>query len=329
MAALLFSIIYNISLTIVLTLAASCAFFLYRHHRRPLLVAICIMFLVYLVDNTIVFCTEIVPEFAGIYDRMFLETPSVKTVYFVTLLGSLLYALHCVIPLFTLRHMGFLIGIYAALLVCVPMISQHDWMVFVYYFITQIVVIGISIWGLTILRNAESSFDRGMLKRIFLYFLCMSILILAEDSFVIFFRDQFDGPWPKINNRNISENLMYLGLSLPLFRYTAKQLKGYSPAVPEPAAASQPEQPRDLLDFSSLYKLTEREQEILFLLLQSRSQQEISDQLLIAPGTVKTHTHNIYQKTGASNRSQVIAKYREFCDLQQPAAADGRVEEAL
>ena len=329
MAALLFSIIYNISLTVVLTLAASCVFFLYRHHRRPLLIAICIMFIVYLADNTIVFCTEISPEFAVIYDKMFLETPSVKTIYFVTLLGSLLYALHCVIPLFTLRHMGFMIGIYAALLVCAPMISQHDWMVFVYYFITQIVVIGISIWGLAVLRNVESSFDRGMLKRIFLYFLCMSVLILVEDSFVIFFRDQFYGPWPKINNRNITENVMYLGLSLPIFRYTAGQLKQYPPRqenlpvqnLPVQNLPEQEQLPRDLCEFAATYKLTEREQEILFLLIQSRSQQEISEELLIAPGTVKTHTHNIYQKTGASNRSQVIAKYRDFCELQQPVSS--------
>jgi len=326
LAVALFSVIYNITITIVLALAACCIFFLYCHHRRPLLIAICTMFLVYLVDNTIVFCTEIIPEFAGIYDRMFLETPSVKTVYFVILLGCLLYALHCVIPAFTLRHMGCLIGVYAALLVCAPMISQHDWMVFFYYFITQSVVIGISIWGLVALRKAESSFDRGMLKRIFLYFLCMSILILAEDTFVIFFLDQFSGPWLKINNRNITENLMYLGLSWPVFRYTANQLKlnpaaQVKPADPEISEPNQ--QQRELCDFCFSYKLTEREQEILALLLQSKSQQEISDELLIAPGTVKTHTHNIYQKTGSANRSQVIAKYQAFRD---PAARDASAE---
>ena len=60
MTATLFSIFYNIFLTVVLTAAACCVYFLYHHHRRPLLVAIFIMFAVYLIDNTIVFCTEIV-----------------------------------------------------------------------------------------------------------------------------------------------------------------------------------------------------------------------------------------------------------------------------
>lgn len=306
-------------MTIVLSLAACCVYFLYCRHKRPLLIALCIMFVVYLADNTIVFCTEIVPEFAGVYNRMFLETPSLKTIYFVTLLGSLLYALHCVIPDFTLRQMGLLVCIYAALLVCAPMISRDRWMVFVYYLITQIFVIGISSWGLLALRSAQSSFDKGVLKRIFLYFLCMSFLILVEDFFVIFFLDQLSGPWPKINNRNFFENLMYLGLSLPVFRYTVTQMKQRDPLPDSPEIRDNPlsdPQQRDLNDFCLAYKLTEREQEILSLLLQSKSQQAISDELLIAPGTVKTHTHNIYQKTGSANRNQVIAKYRAFCTCQ-------------
>lgn len=324
MAAALFSVIYNILLTVVLSLAACCVYFLYRHHRRPLLIAICTMFIVYLIDNTIVFCTEIVPDFAEVYDRMFLETPSIKTIYFISLIGSLLFALHCVIPAFTLKQMGLMAGLYAAVLICVPMISQHDWMVFFYYFITQILTIGISSWGLVALRKVESSFDRGMLKRFFLYFLCMSVLILAEDSFVIFFRDRFYGPRLKINNRNFCENLMYLGLAVPVFRYTARQLKLHSPVSVE-APVQQPPQPDrnhlDLHTFCCTYNLTEREQEILVHLLQAKSQQEISEELFIALGTVKTHIHNIYQKTDSANRNQIIAKYQQFCVLRHPDAS--------
>lgn len=324
MATALFSVLYNITLTVVLTLAACCVFLLYRHTRRPMLVALCIMFAAYLLDNTIVFCTEIIPEFAAVYDAMFLETPSVKTVYFVTLIGSLLFALHCAIPAFSLKQLALLIFVYTALLICVPMISQNDWMVFFYYFTTQLLVIGISGWGLVAIRRTESSFDRGMVKRIFLYFLCMSILVLAEDSFVIFFLDRFSGPRVKINNRNYSENLLYLGLSWPIFRYTASQLKQLSSPAAEPEAAEPAPQDRAKADYNAFcaaHNLTEREQEILIHLLQAKSQQEISDELFIALGTVKTHIHNIYQKTESGNRNQIIAKYQQFCALRQKEPA--------
>ena len=319
MAVALLSVIYNISLTVILTLAACCVFFLYHQSKRPMLVALCVMFAAYLLDNTIVFCTEIIPEFAILYDRMFLETPSIKTVYFVTLVGSLLFALHCAIPAFTLKQMALLIFIYTALLICVPMISQNDWMVFFYYFTTQLLVICISGYGLISLRHTESSFDRGMVKRIFLYFLCMSLLVLAEDSFVIFFLDHLSGPRVKINNRNYSENLLYLGLSWPIFRYTVSQLKQI-PTQTAAAAEEAGEPDSEVViyrAFCASHNLTEREQEILIHLLQAKSQQEISDQLVIALGTVKTHIHNIYQKTDSANRNQIIAKYQEFCRLRQ------------
>lgn len=324
MVSALFSVLYNVALTVILTLAACCSFFLYRHSKRPMLVALCIMFAAYLLDNTIVFCTEIIPEFAAVYDVMFLETPSIKTIYFITLIGCLLFALHCAMPAFTLKQMGLLIALYGALLICIPMISQHDWMVFIYYFTTQFLVIGISGWGLVALRRTESSFDRGMVKRIFLYFLCMSILILAEDSFVIFFLDRLSGPRVKINNRNYSENLLYLGLSWPIFRYTLGQLQQIpaKTAAVEEEAVEPDSEVAIYRAFCASYNLTEREQEILIHLLEARSQQEISDRLVIALGTVKTHIHNIYQKTDSANRNQIIAKYQEFSALRQKNTAE-------
>ena len=321
LAAEIFTIVYNIALTVILTLAACCIIFLYHSHKRPVLIALFVMFAAYLVDNTIVFCTEIIPEFGAVYDEMFLETPSIKTIYFIVLIGSLLFALHRALPAFTLKQMALMIFIYAALLICVPMISNHEWMVFVYYFTTQLFVIGISACGLVALRSTESSFDRGLVRRIFLYFLCMSILVLAEDSFVIFFLDRFSGPRMKINNRNYSENLLYLGLAWPVVRYTFSQLKAIVPNVSKTVEEEVPEPApnKDLADFhafSDSYNLTEREREILHHLLQAKSQQEISDELIIALGTVKTHIHNIYQKTGSTNRNQVMAKFQQFCGRQ-------------
>ena len=62
---------------------------------------------------------------------------------------------------------------------------------------------------------------------------------------------------------------------------------------------------------------TEREQEILPLLLGGSSQQEISDMLIISLGTVKTHIHNIYKKAEVSNRSQLQQIYDNYCQLEK------------
>ncbi len=56
--------------------------------------------------------------------------------------------------------------------------------------------------------------------------------------------------------------------------------------------------------------LSDRELEVLGLLAAGLTNQEIADQLLIALGTAKRHTINIYGKLGVSNRTQAVAKAR-------------------
>jgi LuxR family maltose regulon positive regulatory protein len=53
--------------------------------------------------------------------------------------------------------------------------------------------------------------------------------------------------------------------------------------------------------------LTEREMEVLALLAQRLSNNEIANMLVISPETVKRHTINIYQKLGVNKRRQAVA----------------------
>jgi LuxR family transcriptional regulator, maltose regulon positive regulatory protein len=54
--------------------------------------------------------------------------------------------------------------------------------------------------------------------------------------------------------------------------------------------------------------LTERETEVLDLLTQRLTNNEIAALMFISPATVKRHTSNIYQKLGAKNRREAVAK---------------------
>jgi two-component system NarL family response regulator len=53
--------------------------------------------------------------------------------------------------------------------------------------------------------------------------------------------------------------------------------------------------------------LTGREQEILTLLAEGKTNQEIAHALYIAPGTVRVHIHAILQKLEVSDRTQAVA----------------------
>ena len=312
------AVIFNVLLTAVFTCCIACAFFMYRMKKLPGYAAIIAIFLSYTIDNAIVFCTEVIPAFADIYDRLFLETPSIKTVCFIIRISSMLYLLNRVMPAFSLTAVLSFSATHAFSLICAPLITEPDWMVYFYYFFSQIIIICVSIWALLALRKSEEGDGTTELKKTLLYFLVMTVLVLIEDTYVIFFVDVYTNTGLNIFNRNLSENLLFIGFAAAFISDSIHYINELA-VLAAPAEEVHPEIPADadrVLQFASSFNLTDRELEILRCVLDGKSHQEISQELVIALGTVKTHTHNIYLKAGVTNRSQIIAKYQGF--LEQP-----------
>jgi len=67
--------------------------------------------------------------------------------------------------------------------------------------------------------------------------------------------------------------------------------------------------------------MTNRELEILGLLADRLSRQEIADRLCISTATVKRHAENIYSKLGVPGRRQAVAKARDLGIFSGPRAA--------
>lgn len=59
-------------------------------------------------------------------------------------------------------------------------------------------------------------------------------------------------------------------------------------------------------------RLTERELEVLRLVAEGLSSEEIAERAFITPGTLKRHLHNILGKLGAGNRREAVRKAREL-----------------
>jgi DNA-binding CsgD family transcriptional regulator len=56
------------------------------------------------------------------------------------------------------------------------------------------------------------------------------------------------------------------------------------------------------------FGISEREQDVLSLVIIGTSQKDIADKLSISVNTVKSHLQNIYKKIGVSGRLQLIFK---------------------
>ena len=112
----------------------------------------------------------------------------------------------------------------------------------------------------------------------------------------------------RLNKRNVAVD--YVEQILAAFRAEEQAV------VPETAdqLTATPRQPRrpSLPSQSLVEPLTNREFDVLELLAQRLSNQEIADKLFISPITVKAHLQNIYGKLGVSKRREAVEKAKNL-----------------
>lgn len=74
--------------------------------------------------------------------------------------------------------------------------------------------------------------------------------------------------------------------------------------------------------FSSEYRITSREQEIIKLIIQGKTNKEIAGELFLSTQTVKNYIHKIFKKIHVKNRGQLTYRIRDFYKAGLPAAAE-------
>jgi LuxR family maltose regulon positive regulatory protein len=77
-------------------------------------------------------------------------------------------------------------------------------------------------------------------------------------------------------------------------------------------ALIQKQETSTLPELALIEPLSQREMEILSLVVAGNSNQEIADELVIAIGTVKKHVSNIYGKLGVQSRTQCVLRAQEL-----------------
>lgn len=129
--------------------------------------------------------------------------------------------------------------------------------------------------------------------------LLVEALAMAEPAgFIRLFLDE--GP----PMASLLSEAMALG-SMP--DYIRRLLIAYETEKQQSANNSSPLPAQPLLE-----PLSQRELEVLRLVAQGLSNQEISERLFLVPGTVKGHNHKIFGKLGVQRRTEAIARAREL-----------------
>jgi DNA-binding CsgD family transcriptional regulator len=70
--------------------------------------------------------------------------------------------------------------------------------------------------------------------------------------------------------------------------------------------------PKKQQTFAQFYKLSKREEQVLFCLLEGRTSKQVAKKLFISEGTAKNHVLKIFKKTNTHSRFSLLALYNKF-----------------
>nr|WP_170924668.1 LuxR C-terminal-related transcriptional regulator [Enterococcus sp. 9E7_DIV0242]OTP18338.1 hypothetical protein A5888_000152 [Enterococcus sp. 9E7_DIV0242] len=291
--------LYNILLIVLyaLTMALSIHFFLRR--KQPLFLFLTIYLLFFIFDNAIIYMTEFINSFASSYNETFMSIPVAKTIIYVANAYCSLLIINHLLKRKTSFYQYGLVVVLTLWMSMVPLLQNSATKVWLYYLPNQLFLIYLGVYGWIHLKKAVdfSTARYFYTKWISLCSILFGLLILLEDSYVIYWVDQYTILNVKINNRNICEDIFSMLVCFLLLHFFFKT---------EVQEEQQPIEEQEDLQFQLFcqhYHFTQREQEICQLLLEHKSNQQIADEIFLSLGTVKTHIHNI---------NQVIEAYEAF-----------------
>ena len=113
---------------------------------------------------------------------------------------------------------------------------------------------------------------------------------------------------PPEKKRYSRENLLMLIIGVAAVRNAVRMLSLRFERPPAQGGSKQQEQQivENLNVFATRHKLSQREREVLYLILLGKDNQNIASEMSLALSTVKVHVHNILKKTGDASRQELI-----------------------
>ncbi|MBF8807642.1 MAG: response regulator transcription factor [Enterococcus lacertideformus] len=251
--------------------------------------------------------TEFINSFAQSYDRAFMDLPAIKSIIFM---GNAFFSVSIVAELqkekLKIFHYILLI-ILAAWMITIPLLENSAFKIWLYYLGNQLFLFYLGFYCWQGIKKEIPKLNKYYLKNLAFISFLFSILIVIEDSFVIFNVDQYSSLSTKIYNRSISEDIFSITICLLLFQFFLKARQ-----IEETETLEKQETTILIQKFCHHHQFTQRETEIFELLLLHRTNQEIADQLFLSLGTVKTHVHNIFIKLDIKKRTQIFILFENY-----------------
>lgn len=326
---------YNMFFIIAYTSVIAIGVCLNMIRRRNIAIPVIGLYSFYLFDTIIIFMTEFVPAFTSGYNQTFINTPSIKTVVYLGVAFFILMSWSVLTNAKFSPLQGIILIAFGLWLIFIPMMNSgalESWLYYSGYQVFSVAICGYALWKLNRLEQHQHDGPLGWIRALLILTIIFSVLIMLEDSYVIFRVDNYNAALGVISifSRSVSEDVLRLIYTVFFFRLFYKQFRISWMTAPNDAmiplesqaSAPVPEEPAvvdtrasedyRLMKFAQQLSLTERELEVFRHLAAGESNQQISDTLHISMGTVKAHVHNIFQKAEVTHRYELLRLYNAF-----------------
>lgn len=311
---------YTLAILVICIVTAVLSLATYASSRRRFFIYGSGVFICYAIEMTVIFFFEYTLQNQSFpaSDYYSITMPVLRTLVatasqvFIWLIAMDLLDKHSkklfVIPIATFLVSELLI------LVAVPYGPMHQWL---YYTMRQVFLVFV---GLYIFWTARKSTKVELKARVYnqkKHLIIGAILvgcIVAEDFYNILVVPMSLAPsWLQLylSERNFSENIFACYFAILLIIYAYHVLSIRMQEAPEEKNVSDLDRhiEEQMPLYRNAYKLSNRETEVMRLVVLGKSTQEIADELFLAVGTVKTHIHNILVKTEQQNRTTLILHF--------------------
>ncbi len=214
-------------------------------------------------------------------------------------------------PLSWVPPLAFFIS--SLLVVClVPKGAWRQWSYYILRTVFSLFSLGYLGVGFAKLPEGRLKMTLGKHRKLYVLVVALAALVAVEDTLVILvipasgeLADLY------LSERNFTENILAMVYAVFLLRYASSVLSVRMGEPPRPESESSLERAihEHMPRYQEAHGLSNREAEVLALVLQGKSNQEIADELVLALGTIKTHVHNIMKKCDQPSREALTLDF--------------------
>lgn len=299
---------YNILIMSAFVFCAVDFWVLYSRRKDKRLLYIAIVFFLFILDNLLLYMNEFLPEFSRYYEIILNTQPYIANILSMVICFSyrMVFIAYREKPMTSTEIILWYMALFVQFIASLA--YSFIWGKIISILAFNGLAVGVFAAALYHIKKHGPFPPSAFAPKLHLWFIISAMLLELMCSIE---RALAEFGIELLHDRFISIELISILFSCSAIAFIIREFT-QAPPPEAPRVNDEENTLQDFEDFCEQFSLTPRERDVLIYLILGYSNAEICEEACIAPGTVKSHTHNIYQKLDVCNRLSLMAKLNEF-----------------